>query len=539
MGLSNPLHQTMSCGQKRNLIKDEGFVMKLERTKNAGRNILYGGALKIYQILFPFLIRTVMISYMGMEYIGLNGLFTSILQVLNLAELGIGSAMIFSMYKPIAENDDVTICALMKLYRKYYRIVGAVVLLGGIVTVPFLRYLIKGDVPEGLNIYILYSINLAATVLSYWMFAYKNCILSAYQRNDISSKIVVVTTTLEYLAQLIIIIYFHNYYYYLLARVFSQILQNIITAIIASRMFPQYSPKGELDKDSVVKINNSIRDLFTAKVGGVIVNSVDTLVISAFLGLYVLGIYNNYFYILTSVIGILYVVFGACTAGIGNSLVTESSDKNYFDFQVFSLIICWISGFCTCCFLCLYQPFMLLWIKDKNKMFGMPEVICFCVYFFVYEIAAMMIQYKDAAGIWHEDRYRPLITALSNLIMNIIMVRYIGIFGILLSTILSFLIIGIPWLVRNIFKYLFKRSGWSYVKKLLIYALIVTLSCFCSYGLCSFIHGNGFIDLLIRLIICFMVSNGIYWVVFHNTQEYNHMTIIVERITEMVKYKVG
>ena len=525
----------MLSGQIRNLIKGKGFAMRFERTKNAGRNILYGGALKIYQILFPFLIRTVMISYMGMEYIGLSGLFVSILQVLNLAELGIGSAMVFSMYKPIAENDDATICALMKLYRKYYRIVGTVVLLGGVAAVPFLPHLIKGDVPDGLNLYILYSINLAATVLSYWMFAYKSCILSAYQRNDISSKIIVVTTTIEYITQLIVIICFHNYYYYLLARVLSQILQNIITALIASKMFPQYSPKGELDKESVTKINNSIRDLFTAKVGGVIVNSVDTLVISAFLGLYVLGVYNNYFYILTSIISIMYVVFGACTAGIGNSLVTESTDKNYFDFQVFSLIICWISGFCTCCFLCLYQPFMLLWIKDENKMFGMPEVVCFCVYFFVYEIAAMMIQYKDAAGIWHEDRYRPLITALSNLIMNIIMVRYIGVLGILLSTILSFLIIGIPWLVWNIFKYLFKRSSQLYVKKLLIYALIVTLSCFCSYGLCSFVLGNGFISLLIRVLICFVVSNGIYWVVFHKTQEYNHMIIIVERIIGIIK----
>ncbi len=512
--------------------------MKFERTKNAGRNILYGGVLKVYQTLFPFLIRTVMIAYMGMEYIGLNGLFTSILQVLNLAELGIGSAMIFSMYKPIAENDDVVICALMKLYRKYYRIVGAVVLLGGLVTVPFLHHLIKGDVPDGLNLYVLYSINLAATVLSYWMFAYKNCILSAYQRNDILSKVIAATTTLEYLAQLIIIICFHNYYYYLLARVFSQILQNIITAIIASKMFPQYSPKGKLDKDSVTKINKSIKDLFTAKIGGVIVNSVDTLVISAFLGLYVLGIYNNYYYILTSVISIMYVIFGACTAGIGNSLVTESTDKNYFDFQVFSFIICWLAGFCTCCFLCLYQPFMILWIKDEKKMFGMPEVVCFCVYFFVYEIAAMMIQYKDAAGIWHEDRYRPLITALSNLVMNIIMVRYIGVLGILLSTILSFLFIGIPWLVRNIFKYLFKRSCWLYIKQLLIYSLIVVLSCFCSYGLCGFIYGNEYITLFIRLLICFVVSNGIYWGAFHKTQEYRHMIIIVERVMSTLKVNI-
>ena len=511
--------------------------MKLERTKNASRNIFFGGALNIYQILFPFLIRTVIIYYLGMEYVGLNGLFGSILQVLNLAELGIGSAMVFNMYKPIAENDTARVCALMNLYRTYYRIVGVIVLLCGLTIIPFLRNLIKGEIPQGLNLYVLYLINLLATVMSYWMFAYKSCILNAYQRNDVISKISFGTTTIEYILQLSAIIVFHNYYYFLLGKVISQILRDIITAIISSKLFPQYSPTGILDKAEVSAINHKIQDLFTAKVGGVIVNSVDTIVISAFLGLRILGIYNNYYYILTSVIGFIYVILGACTAGIGNSIVTETADKNYSDFQVFSFIICWISGFCTCCFLCLYQPFMLIWIKDRSKMLGMPEVLCFCIYFFVYEIAAMMLQYKDAAGLWHEDRFRPLITAISNLAMNIFLVRYIGILGVLLSTVLSFAFIGIPWLLKNIFKYLFKRSAFFYIRRLFVYVIIVIVSCICTHSLCSIVQNNSYFGLLYRGIICFIVSNGIYWLAYHRTKEYDRTLAIAKQMVATIVNK--
>ena len=171
--------------------------MKIERTKNASRNILFGIILKIYQIAVPFLMRTAMIYFMGVQYLGLNSLFTSVLQVLNLAELGVGSAMVYSMYKPIAEDDTKKICALMKLYRLYYRVIGFVIGGVGLVLTPFVPKLISGDVPSGLNIYILYLMNLAATVLSYWLFAYKNSLLQAHQRVDVVSKITLVTNTFQ------------------------------------------------------------------------------------------------------------------------------------------------------------------------------------------------------------------------------------------------------------------------------------------------------------------------------------------------------
>ena len=204
-------------------------MAKIERTKNATRNIIFGVILKVYQIIVPFLMRTAMIYLMGVQYLGLNSLFTSILQVLNLAELGVGSAMIYSMYKPIAEDDSATICALMKLYKTYYTVIGFVIAIIGCILTPFIPKLISGDIPEGLNIYVLYLLNLGATVLSYWLYAYKNSILQAHQRVDVISKVTLVTTTIQYILQLLVLWLFKDYYLYVIVLLATQALTNIRT----------------------------------------------------------------------------------------------------------------------------------------------------------------------------------------------------------------------------------------------------------------------------------------------------------------------
>ena len=189
--------------------------MKINRSQNAVRNIAFGVLVKIYNLFVPFIIRTVMIYTLGMQYLGLNSLFVSVLSVLNLAELGVGSAMVFSMYKPIAEDDKGTICALMRLYKIYYRIIGLIILVIGLLLTPFIPKLISGTLPEGMDVYILYLMNLAATVITYWLFAYKNCLLSAHQRSDITHKINMIVLTVQYGIQIIVLVLVKNYYIYI------------------------------------------------------------------------------------------------------------------------------------------------------------------------------------------------------------------------------------------------------------------------------------------------------------------------------------
>ena len=454
--------------------------MRLQRTKNAQRNIVFGLIQKLYQIIMPFIMRTIMIYSMGIEYAGLNNLFASILQVLNLAELGIGAALICSMYGPIAEDNVEKICALMNVYKKVFRIIGLAILLVGLILLPILPELIAGDIPDSLNLYVLYLMYLGNTVLSYWLFAYKNSLFYAHQRMDITSKVIICTNTVQYILQVFVLIILHNYYFYLLSSIITQIMTNILTAICADRMYPQYKPKGKLDKATIQDIKKKVRGLITNKFGSTLLKSADSIVISAFLGLSVLAVYQN-----------------------------------YLDFKTMTFVISWISTICCSCFMGLFQPFMKIWMGEKYLL-NYPTIICLIVYFYIYEIDQMIGTYKDAAGIWYEDRYRPLITALVNLVLNLVFVQFIGLYGVLLSTVISLLFLGIPWMIYNIFNLLFKgESKLFYSLSLLKYALAAIVSVTLSFWTSDLVPDKKIYTLPLKLLICVICPIVFYLIVFY------------------------
>lgn len=504
----------------------------MNRTKNATRNIFFGTVLKLYQIIVPFLMRTAMIYLLGVEYLGLSSLFTSILQVLNLAELGVGSAMVYSMYKPIADKDEETVCALLKLYKKYYFLIGLVIAVGGISLTPAIPKLISGDIPEGLNVYLLYLFNLAATVMTYWLFAYKNSLLQVHQRNDVSSKVTILTTTVQYSLQLFVLWAFQDYYLYVLVMLATQVITNVVTAIVVSKMYPQYSPKGELSRVTVNTINQRIKDLFTAKLGATVVNSADTVVISAFLGLTVLAMYQNYYFIMSAVMGLLTIVFSSCLAGVGNSMITESLDKNYNDFRVITFLMNWIITVCMCCFATMYQPFIELWVGYEYT-FDMTAVALFCVYFYLVIIQQIIGMYKDAAGIWHQDRFRPLVASLVNLISNLFLVRWWGISAIIASTIISYIVVAMPWMINNVFKHVFKRDWKKYTAELIIYFVVACVISVACYFACDWTEGFGLaVQVVLNALICVTLSNIILIIVYRKNQYYNQMIDLANRATK-------
>ena len=504
----------------------KGAFMRISRTENAVKNIVSGTLLKVYQMLIPFVIRSIMIHKIGMEYLGLSSLFTSVLQVLNLAELGVGNAMVYSMYEPIAIDDTKKICALMHLYKIYYRIIGTVICVIGLILTPFIRKLISGDVPTDVNIYILYLLNLSATVLSYWLFAYKNCLLNAHQRTDLVSKVTIATSTLQYLLQILALVIFKNYYMYVIAVLLAQVVTNISCAVVATKQYPEYKAIGKLPTSERKAINQRVKDLFTAKLGGVVTNSADTVVISAFLGLTALAKYNNYYYIMSSIFGMMTILYNSCLAGIGNSLVVETPQKNFRDFKRFTFIFSWIIGFCTVCLYCLYQPFMRIWVHQEN-MLDDSFIILFCVYFYVYELALIWATYKDAGGIWHSDRFRPLCVTIVNLTLNLITVQFIGLYGILLSTVISYVVIGMPWLLHNIFSNLFQNSVGAYLKDLAYYIVV----CCVAALICNFVSNllplDGMLNFILRIAVVAILSNVIFTLAFVRLPEFKASRQIV------------
>ena len=503
----------------------------MSRTKNAARNIIFGTILRVYQLLLPFLMRTAILYYLGVQYLGLNSLFVSVIQMLNLAELGVGSAMVYSMYKPIAENDEVTICALMRLYKIYYWVIGLVIAVVGLAVTPVIPKLIHGSYPEGINIYVLYLLNLFATVFSYWFFAYRNSILEANQRNDVISKVSLVTFTIQYGLQFLVLALTKNYYLFVMVAMFSQIVTNVATAIASRKLYPNFNPVGKLEKSEIHVINGRIRDLFTAKLSNTLLNSADTLVISGFLGLVILAKYQNYYYIMTAVTGFIVIFISSCTAGIGNSLVTETMDKNYVDFKKLSLMVWWLAGIGVCCFLNLYQPFMALWMGEENLLdFGC--VILMCAYSYLYITNHVMAAYKDAGGMWHEDRFRPFCSPMFNLILNLILVRYIGIFAIILSTVASYVVVNMPWLIKNLFTVIFDRSPAEYIIKYLKHVLLVTAAAAASYYACMLTPDRGVWSLVMRLAICVVIPNILFLLFLHRDEDFGGVLDIADRITK-------
>ncbi len=515
--------------------------MKIERTKNAKKSIAVGMALKIYQMLMPFLMRSAMIHFMGIQYLGLNSLFTSVLRILNLAELGVGSAMVFSMYKPIAEDDTDTICALMRMYRRYYRIIGLIIGVAGAALTPVIPYLIEKGVPEDINIYILYLLNLGATVLTYWLFAYKNCLLNAHQRTDVASTVTIVTTTLQYGIQLLVMVYFKNYYVHIIVALVTQALNNVITALVTDKIYPHYLPKGKLTREQTRDINRRIRDLFTGKLGSVILTSVDSVVISAFLGLTVLAVYQNYYFIVTSVIGTVEIILQSVMAGLGNSYVTESKEKNFNDMKKFTFLFTWLLGVCVCCFLALYQPFMRMWLRRDNWLLNDAAVICFTLYFFVYCMNRLLNVYKDAAGLWHEDRFRPLVTAMVNLTLNLLWINLWGIYGVLLSTVVSMVFVGMPWLLGNIFTRVFSRKDMKYYMRqlavsigaILLAGALVWVICWpIEFAFDIPTRINMLLTLAARVGICVIVPNVLFYFLLRRTEQFRPSVQFLDVLTK-------
>ncbi len=495
--------------------------MKLSKTQNAKRNIIAGVINKVITMILPFVVRSVIIYKLSADYLGLNNLFSSILQVLNLSEMGFSNAVVYSMYKPIADNDSKTICALMNFYRKVYRVIGFIVLGVGLLLLPFLGDLINGDYPQGINIYYLYLFYLVNTVLSYWMFAYKNAILNAFQRTDIISNVNTISLGGMYVAQIIILFTIRNYYLYVAMMPFFTVFQNLLIARESRRLYPKYVCEGTISDDTIYKIKKQVSGLMISKICAVSRNSLDSIFVSAFLGLTITAMYGNYYYVMNAVVAILNVIGNAFLAGVGNSIVTESREKNYSDLMKINFIYMWLSGWCTVCLLCLYQPFMELWVGEE-LMFSVPVVILFCIYFYSLEMGVIRGVYSDAAGLWWENRYRAIAESVANFVLNYIFGKFFGIAGIIFATLVSLLVINYGLGSQIVFKYYFKNGKLiEYFKYHSIYAFVTLVVCGVTYFITVDLPLDGILGLVVRILICGIVPNIISVLVYYKTRSYS------------------
>ena len=420
------------------------------------------------------------------------------------------------MYKPIAENDKDTICALLNYYKKVYRNIGWILFGIGIVVSFFIKYLIKGDYPKEINIYVVYYIYLFNTILSYWLYAYKTSLLNAFQRIDIINLISLIAQGLMYVLQIMVLVITKNFYFYLVMTIVSTILNNILISYNVDRIFPEYKCYGTLDKENKNEIKEKIFGLMIYRICGTTRNSFDSIFISAFLGLTFTAMYSNYFFVITALIGILSVISSSLLAGVGNSMKIDTIEKNFNDMTIINYVYMIIAGFCTVCCVCLYQPFMELWV-GKDLLFSNGVAILFSLYFYLLKMGDIRAMYSDAAGLWWENRNRTILEAVSNIVLNYVLVKIWGIYGILLATIITIFIFGFVGSAIVLFKYYFKEGLKDFFVQHFVYAMITCIICFITYQICSIYKGNILNVVVYRMIICCIVPIILYYLFYCKT----------------------
>lgn len=483
------------------------------RTKNAVRNILTGFMYNAVGILFPFLTRTILIYVLGVEYVGLGSLFNSLLNVLSLAEAGIGSALVYKMYQPIAEGDIQKVNALYNFYKYCYRIIGLIMLIMGLILLPFLHLFIKSELLPDVNLYVLYIVYLANTVLSYFLFAYKNSLLTAHQRNDINNKISITICFLQNMIECLALFFFRNYYCYVIVIPLMTIVINLVRSKYVDRMFPQYVCEGQIEKDDINSLKKQVGGLLFSKIGDIALTNVDTIVISAFWGLGVLGKYNNYYYIIATLFTILGMINSSIVPSVGNIVFTKSKTELQTDYQKFSFLYIAICSWFSIFYLCLVQPFIEIWIGKENQLDSLM-VVLLTIYLYVSKINDMTWVYRQASGLWWEGKWIPFISAIFNLITNLCLVQAIGLPAIVISTILCRVFIMLPAGSHNLFRIFFQDIGmWKrYMAYQAAYAGSTVVSAVITYLCCMQIKGNVWMVLIGRGVICLMLPLPVFCV---------------------------
>ena len=460
------------------------------RSYNTVRNIIFGFVNRTIGLALPFAVRTIIIYKLGAEYVGVNSLFVSILQVLSVAELGFASAISFALYAPVASDDTDKIIELVGLLRSIYLVVGAIILVVGLGITPFIPFLIKGDVPPDINVYVIYLIYLLNTALTYFVFGYKNSILNVYQRYDVISKINTFVEILRDAAQITLLLVFSNFYAYIVALPVFTLLSNLLVCLVANRMHPELAVKTRFSLKGIKGMRRQLGGIAIGRISLVCRNSLDSIILSSVLGLTITAIYSNYYLIFTAITSFLVIFLTSMAASIGNALVTKPMELNEQDHLKFDFYFMLIVGVCTVFLFSLYQPFMSIWV-GKELMFEYRTMVFFCVYFYSNGLAQIRALYSEAAGLWWRFVGLSITEMVANLGLNIGLGIWIGVDGIIIATIITSFLCSFIGKTILTYKYLFEVSSFKYFILNAFYLFMTLIVCVGVYFCERFIELDG------------------------------------------------
>lgn len=489
------------------------------RTEYSARNTTVAMLCRVLAILMGFATRVVFTHTLSESYVGINGLFTDILNVLSLSELGIGTAITFALYRPIAEENIQKQKAIMKLFARLYQFVALLVLAIGLAIVPFLGKLVgdPGDVDSVLLIYLLYLTN---SVLSY-LLIYKKTLVDAHQLSYIGVLYHTIFLVIQDAFQILVLLLTGNFILFLMIYMLCTLGYNISIARKANSLYPflKEASSESLPKEERREIVRNIRAMLMHKIGNVAVNNTDNILISAMVGIVSTGIYSNYFLVIGSVRQVLDQLFGGITASVGNLGVSEGRGRVKKIFEAAFFVGQWMYGFAAICLFELLTPFVELSF-GKQYVFAPEITFVLCINFFVSGMRQATLVFRDSLGLFWYDRYKSIAEAVINLGLSILLTMKLGIIGVFLGTCISTLFTS-SWIEPFVlYRKRLQESVIPYFLNYLRYCIVVLFAGFFTHTLCSFATGNPIKVLLLRLPFCLLIPNIMMWFCYHRADDY-------------------
>lgn len=501
------------------------------RIQQARKNIIFGFVSNFMIILMNFLQRDIFIRMLGRTLLGVNGIYTDVLSVLSLTEMGIGTALNYSLYKPVAQGNREKIKSYMQFYKRAYLTIAGIITALGIAISPFLKYILKN--PGSLTIQELtlyYYIFLFNTVISYFV-TYKYSLVNAEQKNYIQTNIATVTKIIVTLVQIVVLVFTKNFLFYLLAQSLVELLQKIFVSVYLGRMYPYLKDKNvrKLSKDETQVVATKTKALVCHKVGDVARLQTDKIIISSFVNVDTSAVVDNYVYIITYVGNFVNIIFDSVISGFGNLVATESKERQYRLFKVYRFFACWLFGFGAVGFWHLLTPLIGgLWLDDSWVVSELT-VTLLVVDFYLKGGRTVLLNFKIASGLFEQDRFLPLIQGGINLVVSIVLVQKIGVAGVYVGTVVSGILAN---LIRPviIYRVCFDKKAWSYFMDSLKYMAVVLLVALVMLPVRHAVMREvTIVTFAVMVLFVTVLYNGVFLLAFHRTEEFTYLWNVVAR----------
>ncbi|GHU81157.1 sugar translocase [Clostridia bacterium] len=496
-------------------------MQKNSRVHNSIRNSTYGIIAAVVASVMGFVVRTIFVMYLDSAYLGVNGLFTQILTILSLADLGFGVAIVHAMYKPIYEKDTRKLQILMELYKKIFTIIGVVVAAAGLAVIPFMDYIIK-DKPDIPNLTFIYCLFLMSSSFSYF-FAYRRAILSADQKEYINTKYKYYFIIIKSVFQIAVVILLRNFVAYLVIQVLCTVAENIYLSQKVKKMYPFLREKAneKLPKAEVAIIKNDIKAMALTRMGFILLNGTDNIIISSFVGIVAVGFLSNYMLLTTVVVTVLTQLTSGITGSVGNFVAGEKPEEQYKLFKRIDFAIFWLYGFSAICLATLLNPFVFLWLGSEF-LFDTSIILVISANFLIEGLLSICWLFRSTMGLFVQGRYRAILSAVVNVILSLILVKYLGVFGVLIGTTISRVAVDLFYAPYIIFKHGLKRSVKSYYatygRRIFLLGAIAVFLAAVSY----LIVGTNVtvLKFIVLLIITVSVPNICFFLAFKKKEEF-------------------